>query len=602
MPSDQEEIALGIEEIIGPMADTKLDSPSPIFVLPPEILSTVLILHAKQSLDISDYAEFFSDCDSIPLQKQPLRISNYTEWFSTNERALLKPYQWLKATHVCRHWRLVALACPELWSRIAILTYTSSSWVREMLVRSRGMPLHIMVYFIPTDIMGFLFPDAPYAFKLVLENAPRIRTLCVGGEQDQLTAYYVKSLLKGCSLYNLQTLVWDQEIPLTIIPGMPFRSCLPLFLKPENTARLRCLHIGPDVVSWGKLSLPLLTDLTLELREPTPPKMEAFLAALERMPLLESLRFESVSQCYGLQGQIDPIVVDKVVTLPRLRFLHVDSILNPGCTDLFSFFSLPALRHIALGSCMAQIRVRPSFTTLLEHATTPQRPLRTLSVSLEFTPILRLRGVDITPSLHIRGFETDRFHSTTLLSSLRLSSLQVWRYPQDSVSSSIHLHSREPDTLLGDLPAMVASPLLHLESLRTLHVSDVPFSTPDDWRRAFGTLTSVSVLDVRGQSIGEPLLEALASRGDVEKELLFPQLHTLQLEDARFEKDEKKSPGASLADLLDTLVRRSECGAKITVLHLARCINFVGEDHEKLAEVVADISWDREVKIVDSTE
>ena len=47
---------------------------------------------------------------------------------------------WIRLTHVCRHWRGVALNCPALWSNISI---AHEVWTDLMLSRSKEAPLSV---------------------------------------------------------------------------------------------------------------------------------------------------------------------------------------------------------------------------------------------------------------------------------------------------------------------------------------------------------------------------------------------------------------------------------------------------------------------------
>ena len=51
------------------------------------------------------------------------------------------PYAWVAVTHVCTHWRAVALGTPTLWSDIVLPCRPQC--VREMLLRSQGVPLSV---------------------------------------------------------------------------------------------------------------------------------------------------------------------------------------------------------------------------------------------------------------------------------------------------------------------------------------------------------------------------------------------------------------------------------------------------------------------------
>ncbi|KAH8091701.1 hypothetical protein BXZ70DRAFT_909752 [Cristinia sonorae] len=51
----------------------------------------------------------------------------------------VKPYKWLGITHVCHHWRELALNTPRLWARIPV--HAKDKVVKEMVARAKDAPL-----------------------------------------------------------------------------------------------------------------------------------------------------------------------------------------------------------------------------------------------------------------------------------------------------------------------------------------------------------------------------------------------------------------------------------------------------------------------------
>ncbi|KAI0277169.1 hypothetical protein BGY98DRAFT_901925, partial [Russula aff. rugulosa BPL654] len=49
---------------------------------------------------------------------------------------------WIRVTHVCRHWRQVALDDSSLWARISG-TQANTKWISEMLARAKNAPLDV---------------------------------------------------------------------------------------------------------------------------------------------------------------------------------------------------------------------------------------------------------------------------------------------------------------------------------------------------------------------------------------------------------------------------------------------------------------------------
>jgi len=77
--------------------------------LPPEILSQIFI-----------FTTFSTGSEILSGQRTAMFLS------------------WINITYVCRHFRAVALECPEMWTGIH---FTSAAWATEMLKRSKGADL-----------------------------------------------------------------------------------------------------------------------------------------------------------------------------------------------------------------------------------------------------------------------------------------------------------------------------------------------------------------------------------------------------------------------------------------------------------------------------
>ncbi|KAG1726299.1 hypothetical protein EDB19DRAFT_2043045 [Suillus lakei] len=72
----------------------------------------------------------------------------------------------LAITHVCRHWRQVALQCPTLW---AFIDCISSQWLAIMLERSKKSAL-VVIYSYPDSLQKC-------GYEQILSQLPRIKSL-----------------------------------------------------------------------------------------------------------------------------------------------------------------------------------------------------------------------------------------------------------------------------------------------------------------------------------------------------------------------------------------------------------------------------------------
>ncbi|KAF6756824.1 hypothetical protein DFP72DRAFT_892414 [Ephemerocybe angulata] len=87
----------------------------PVNLLPPEILSTILVSFVSETRRSTDN--------------------------SRTALGMMEP--WLTVTRVCRHWRDVAMKCGRLWSN---LSFSSLTFTQLMLERSLQAPLSISIY------------------------------------------------------------------------------------------------------------------------------------------------------------------------------------------------------------------------------------------------------------------------------------------------------------------------------------------------------------------------------------------------------------------------------------------------------------------------
>ncbi|THH14207.1 hypothetical protein EUX98_g9635 [Antrodiella citrinella] len=99
-----------------------VNSFAPIFHIPPEILSEIML----------SLMHFYLH----PWLSEPKHPQD-------PEDPVVNPYVWMTYTHVCHHWRSIALNCPELWS-IFVVRFMPLDAVETMILRSGEWPLTIV--------------------------------------------------------------------------------------------------------------------------------------------------------------------------------------------------------------------------------------------------------------------------------------------------------------------------------------------------------------------------------------------------------------------------------------------------------------------------
>ncbi|KAH8824674.1 hypothetical protein DL96DRAFT_1418001, partial [Flagelloscypha sp. PMI_526] len=93
-------------------------------LLPADILLSIFMLYQKREV-----YEFATRRPSSQIPPDPMPSHS--------------PIPYFLPSHVCVHWRRVALNFPPFWS---VLFLNSIQWTKELLLRSRTSPLHLHVH------------------------------------------------------------------------------------------------------------------------------------------------------------------------------------------------------------------------------------------------------------------------------------------------------------------------------------------------------------------------------------------------------------------------------------------------------------------------
>ncbi|KAN0140548.1 hypothetical protein V8E53_001757 [Lactarius tabidus] len=129
----------------------------------------------NQSQDSQNLSSLWhTSCAAANINALPVEILAHVFAFCTDQPNKSFPLHqspaWLPITHVCRHWRIVALSHPPLWT--SITPELSLRWVKIFMERSRTMLMDF-------DICISLYRETDY-FKdiiLLLSDFTRIRSL-----------------------------------------------------------------------------------------------------------------------------------------------------------------------------------------------------------------------------------------------------------------------------------------------------------------------------------------------------------------------------------------------------------------------------------------
>ena len=194
---------------------TRRNTLVPISVLPPEILARVFHLLVR---------------------KEP------------PFRGRRKNLGWIRVTHVCRHWRQVALGDSSLWSKISGML-ANTKWISEMLARAKNAPLDIDLNALRRSNLETLVMIPPH-----LSHTRQLRF-------HGLSTLH-SNIIREMYSYEAPTL---EHLELTVNVDSPitFRSISGYMLFKGHAPRLRTLSLSEVVIPWSHIPCGQLTQLQI---------------------------------------------------------------------------------------------------------------------------------------------------------------------------------------------------------------------------------------------------------------------------------------------------------------------------------------------------
>ena len=474
--------------------------------------------------------------------------------------------RWLLVTHVCHHWREVALRTPVLWTNISV-EYGSVEGVEAFITRSGKVPLRVKVGNI-TNIERW-----QGTLQLLAGEMSRVEEceLCVS--EDTWKAF-VQHFPPTVPL--LRSLVI--RVDGTIEPAT--REALSLLLSRSAAPCLKTLKVSFFMILWKKIVLPQsLTCLEVNSSkggfslEPGP----NVAAAIGYMPVLQKLQLLHVLAPLHDHQQSLPSVISPV-TLPRLRLLHI-SASALACVHFVDHL-------IILGDAAIHLHFH-DYPANAASLLVP--PLSSKMVSLE-------------------GPLEDLDRQMIRAVSLEKSELVFYKYdnPPTNQPSRYRLQIQFSSPMvqsgvpLSDLCSNL--PLQNVSFLQARHMTCEKEVQPS-WTNMLSAMSNIQTLHFLSPDI-EPddLIALLCARAGVPEErlqqptFLLPNLKVLILEQVHFQTINAYHGSTSFAYALqDEIIARKKAGHQLEKVIVSQCVNMNDEDIKVLVEVVP-VDWDESVE------
>ena len=470
--------------------------------------------------------------------------------------------RWIHVTHVCSHWRRVALEDPSLWTTIP---FSHHRWASEMLERSKMASLTIMIN---------LYAKDPVYVKLVessLTRIARIQTLCLRQNltflyDDMLTTILANLVEPAPRLESLEV-SFNDRVSVHTLPSGLFSGDAP---------RLRELELHECALAWDVPFLRNLTTLKMYFVPPTTrPSISQVLAALSNMSHLHTLVLQSILPEGSPEVAAGRAGSGIVAQLPQLAHLSIEADVPEGAFLLdhlvypltVSIILVGTLRCKSPADASYNLPAVQSFCKVLGKF----QPIRCLVARYTlFAEYIQLNTYDIPGTCCQIPLTKAKVDFTLKISSEH----KTWEEIHQSLWTSI--------------------PMKDLESL---HVIDNVGSL--DWSQIFTTLAAakLSRLNVTGDS-GIGFLRAFCPDAPVPLNKRVKRRIPLKLSSLRefaikgWTFDDLTADGSCFDWLKICLEDRRKRRGAIKELFLIECIHITDDDVDTLRKIVKKVDWD----------
>ncbi|KAI0263252.1 hypothetical protein BC834DRAFT_325338 [Gloeopeniophorella convolvens] len=493
---------------------------------------------------------------------------------------------WIIDTHVCRHWRQVALGDGSLWGDIKGFP-ARNRWIPEMVARSKDAPLNI----------SLLDPPDQRLLSIFLRHLPRIRELALPGlGPSQAGEDFTRKILTH------EAPILERFTLGLLGDGSPIVPNQVRLFRGSGAPRLREMTLYHVNLTWSSFPRSPLTRLNVRLSPGVPgmPSLGSFEHLMDVLAGCPTLEHLSLHHCLPSTSSTRNRL--STVNLPKLHKLDLEDTSNE-ITRMLEHLELP------LSSSLDIHCVNPSPTQ-----GNPMSVLPLIVAHFSRPGAVTLRSLYVTHHAFPRNLVEVTAYSTLPGPD---------GHPSHDSDLDLHFEVRDPGMLSGIVQqTFVVLPFADIEYCNVLALEDLWLL---DWSQLRHRCSKIANMGVMGcgatallkeinppkAAVPQPSSSSTTSRGKgkekrqgreapaqaapsaVAQPVPFPKFASLHVKDIDFSQQLLGSEDGIFNIVKDAMDRRKQCGIQLTELDISSCV-ITASQARQLGEFVRGFEWDED--------